>query len=103
MLVWKWSCARMKIAGYLPLWLEPGHHVVSLKPTLFGNVMDTELSRIEFEVKESEVKYFEYTQFTTGYTRYGNTEVAEVKEYFMEVPAKYASRALAKTKLLRPD
>ena len=90
----------IKIGGYLPIHLNPGEHRLVLKRTVFGKVLEQEVASIDFKIDAGETKYFEYAQVTTGYERYGATEVAKVKEFFMEVPAKYGAKKLIKTKLL---
>lgn len=54
---------------------------------------------IMFSVLPGEVKYFEYAQITQGYKKYGDTEVADVKEYFLKVPA-VGQQAIRKARLL---
>lgn len=93
----------IKNGGYFPIVLEPGSHDVALKSTLFGSSIGEERMPAKFQIKPGETKYFEYAQITTGYNRYGNTEVAAVEEHFVEVPAIYAEKQIKKTRLLSVD
>lgn len=90
----------IKIGGYFPIRLEPGEHQIGLRASIFGHAVGGVRSSIAFEIAPGEVKYFEYAQITQGYKKYGDTDVAEVKEYFMEVPALYGKKVIEKTRLL---
>ena len=93
----------IKIGGYFPIQIEPGHHEIGLKSSLFGQSVGELRKVISFEVAPGQVKYFEYAQITTGYNRYGGTEVAEVEEHFVEVPPLYGEKMIKKTKWLSYD
>lgn len=89
----------LKNGGYVPIEMSPGKHIVTLQNTLFGRARGNDIGKIELEVVEGEARYFEFMQITTDYDRYGETEVAQVRFHFFEVPEKLALKKLQRTRL----
>lgn len=94
------SIAKIKNGGYVHLQVEPGMHRVELIQTLFGKVVGEAYKEVQFSINSGDVKYFEYAEITTGYERYGETEVAEIEQVFMEVPKAFGEKRIQKTRLL---
>lgn len=88
----------LKNGGYVPTEMFSGKHTVTLQSTFFGKAVGNEVAKIAFDIAEGETRYFEFVQVTKSYERYGETEVAQVRYYFFEVPEKLAIRKLQKTR-----
>ena len=90
---------RLKNGAYAVVDVPPGDIVLQLRSTFFGKILDNEIAIKKVTINAGETRYFEYAAITTGYERYGNTEVAQVKTVFTPVPSAFAVKKLQQTRL----
>lgn len=90
---------RLKNGAYVVAGVPPGEVALQLRSTFFGKILNNEIAEKKAIIKAGETRYFEYAAVTTGYERYGDTEVAQVKTVFTPVPSTFAVKRLQKTRL----
>jgi len=91
---------NLKNGGYVALPVMPGGHELELRFYTFGIEQESARKLTHIHASENEALYFEYRETTTGYEKYGSTEVRHINRHFMRMPKGLGEIRIMKTRQL---